>query len=88
MTGEVHLDDGNMCKWQPVHRKTEESGHWMAAEKSLFPQLMVRAYDSPKLGGYLGNPGLAGEPLGRDARPRLQVAAIEWEPNDATGATP
>jgi hypothetical protein len=45
----------NMCKWPPVHRKTEESGHRMPAEKSLFPQRMVRAYNSPKPGGYLGN---------------------------------
>ncbi len=28
----------NMCKWPPVHRETEESGHRMPAEKSLFPQ--------------------------------------------------
>ena len=45
----------NMCKRPPVHRKTEESGHRMAAEKFLFPQRMVRAYNSPKPGGYLGN---------------------------------
>ena len=45
----------NMCKWPPVHRKTEESGHRMPAEKFLFPQRMVRAYNSPKPGGYLGN---------------------------------
>ena len=34
---------------------TEESGHRMAAEKFLFPQRMVRASNSPKPGGYLGN---------------------------------
>lgn len=45
----------NMCKWPPVHRETEESGHRMPAEKFLFPQRMVRAYNSPKPGGYLGN---------------------------------
>jgi len=45
----------NMCKWPPVHRKTEESGHRMPAEKFLFPQRMVRVYNSPKPGGYLGN---------------------------------
>ncbi len=28
----------NMCKRSPMHRKTEESGHRMAAEKLLFPQ--------------------------------------------------
>ena len=45
----------NMCKRPPVHRKTEESGHRMPAEKFLFPQRMVRAYNSPKPEGYLGN---------------------------------
>ena len=45
----------NMCKRPPVHRKTEESGHRMPAENFLFPQRMVRAYNSPKPGGYLGN---------------------------------
>jgi len=39
----------NMRKWPPVHRKTEESGHRMPAEKFLFTQLNVRAYNPPKL---------------------------------------
>jgi hypothetical protein len=45
----------NMCKWPPVHWKTEESSHQMPAEKFLLPQRMVRANNSPKPGGYLGN---------------------------------
>ena len=45
----------NMCKWPPVHWKTEESSHRMPAEKFLLPQRMVRVYNFLKLGGYLGN---------------------------------
>jgi hypothetical protein len=37
----------NICKWPPARRKTEESGHRMPAEKFLFPQRMVRAYNPP-----------------------------------------
>ncbi len=28
----------NMCKWPFEHRKTEKSGHRLAAEKTLFPR--------------------------------------------------
>jgi len=37
----------NMCKWPPVHRKTEESGHRMPAEKFLFPDGEVLHEDNP-----------------------------------------
>ncbi len=47
----------NMGKWPSGHRKTEKSGHRLAAEKTLFPRRWDRGYDLRKAGGYLGNVG-------------------------------
>ncbi len=51
----------NLGKWPSGHRKTEESGHRLAAEKILFPRRVVRGYDLRKPRGHLGNVGVVVE---------------------------
>ena len=48
----------NMGKWPFGHRKTEKSGHRLAAEKTLFSRRWYGGYDLGKPGGHLGNVGL------------------------------
>ena len=60
----------NMGKWPSGHRKTEKSGHRLAAEKTLFPRRWYGGYDLCKPGGHLGNVGW------RDFR--LESPLIHW----------
>ncbi len=50
----------NLGKWPSGHRKTEKSGHRLAAEKTLFPRRWYGGYDLRKPGGHLGNVGWRG----------------------------
>ncbi len=45
----------NMGKWPSGHRKTEKSGHRLAAEKTLFARPWYGGNDLRDPGGHLGN---------------------------------